>query len=238
MSLEVNNSDILFLPLDLPLISNKKTIIDNFFSKEKEDYVWWNMDIILGERNVKIPLGSKEYHWSQKKRSQYESIIQAVEQSLPFKTLYYVHLSSAHKEVLPHVDENYEESPFSHHMTITSQFKSHLNENEPIGYRAIINGKRDNLYCCDNYDSEYKVINYNKKIYCEIPETTDFFLIRNSLVPHGVDQIQNDKDRLTLFILGEVDQERHNKLIKRSMRKYSHKMLHRNQLFGNSHDTK
>lgn len=211
-----------FLPLDIPPLPDRDQVIQAFEeSGHKEDYVWWNMELLLGARQFDVPLGSTPYDWSTSARERYHGLIQWIEDYFPFKNLYYVHLAHATKTVMPHVDENYVESPFPHHMTITRELKSHLMDNEPVGYRFLIRGDRESLYLCKKYDPNYKTVHDQTKTWCQIPEDTDSFLIRNSRVPHGVDNSnQGDRHRLTGFLLGEVDPEKHQALIEKSISRY------------------
>lgn len=212
--------DLCFLPLDIPKLEDVNTIISNFELADKEDYVWWNMQILLGERDFETPLGTRDYQWRSEARINYPNLIEWVNHFFPFKKLYYVHLARAYKAVLPHVDENYVESPFPHHMRISMEFKEHLKRNEPVGYRFILAGNRKSLYLCERYDSSYKSIIDQKKHYCEIPDSTNAFLIRNSEVPHGVDGATPDCNRLMGFLLGEVDVKKHQDLIAKSWLRY------------------
>ncbi len=213
--------NIVFLPLDVPLIKSRLDILTHFNDNHAETYVWWNMELLLGQRDLDSPLGSKDYPWNPRAKDKYPEIISLIKDHLPFENLYYVHLARAQKDILPHVDENYVERIFPHHMTITADLKSHLEALEPVGYRFIVSGRRDNFYLCKEYDPEYKKIIDQKKNYCHIPKTTDFFLIRNSRQPHGVDDIINDPDRLTGFILGSLNPIKHMDLIERSKIKFA-----------------
>jgi hypothetical protein len=223
--MNLKDSSPLFLPLDIPPIPNKKIIIENFERSLKSDYVWWNMEVIRGERNLAIPLGSKDYSWAPTAKTKYPDLLNWIDSYFPIKKFFYVHLARATVDVKPHVDENYVERPFAHHMTILPELKYHLVDNEPVGYRFIVSGCRSNFYISDNYDPLYKDSIPHKKYYCSIPNTSDAFLIRNSKVAHGVDRISEDAQRITGFILGEVDIKAHQELITRSSKRFQSEMI-------------
>jgi hypothetical protein len=76
----------------------------------------------------------------------------------------------------------------------------------------------------DEYTDEPFVLQTWKLIgkrYCTIPETTDCFALQTNNSPHGVDKIKDDNDRLLLFVIGKLDNEKHNALIDRSEDIYS-----------------
>ena len=81
--------------------------------------------------------------------------------------------------------------------------------NEPCGYRVLLRGKRSNaLY----------VMNDDKKIYVELPEETDVYILGHTNVLHGVEY---DPGRLTLFTHFEIDESLHQLLVEKSLEKYS-----------------
>ncbi len=216
---DILKQEICFLPLDVPPLPDKNLISDAFQKLESEAYIWWNREILLGESNYEDPLGSYKCHWSEQAKQLFPSIVESIESHLPFENLFYVHLASAKETILPHVDENYVEKPFPFHMTILPELKQHLEKHEPVGFRFLIEGQRDALYLCSDYDPEYKTPPKQSKTHCQLPEDTDFFLIRNSKVPHGVD-IDPKVFRLMGFALGSVQPDAHRNLIEKSLIKY------------------
>ena len=218
----MNQLDICFLPLDVPKVPDKEEILSRFDkSPQRDSYSWWNMELLLGERQFETPLGARQYDWLPSARTRYPSLIQWISEYLPFQSLYYVHLAHATKEVAPHVDENYVESPHPHHMAITQSLKTHLTKNEPVGYRFLLRGNRKSLYLCNEYDPNYRDKPDQPKLFCDIPPSTDAFLIRNSEIPHGVENLnEQDTDRVMGFVLGSVDPVEHHQLILQSLEKY------------------
>lgn len=89
--------------------------------------------------------------------------------------------------------------------------------NEPCGYRCVIRGKRKNaLYLLDQD---------NKKCYTELPDETDTYVIRHTTGCHGVD---DELGRETLFFHFEIDQNKHNELLKKSYQKYKEYAVYMN----------
>ncbi len=211
-------SDILFLPLDVPALPGKDEILSAF--GEGERYVWWNEETLLGEKDPSKPFGTSEAPWSRRALSHYRALVDHIERHLPFSSLVYVRLARALQPIPPHVDENYEVPPFAHHMPAAPEFIAHLKSLEPVGYRFLVSGSRDTLYLAEKYDPAYRDLNPGRKTYCRIPDQTDFFLIHNSVHPHGVDTNDRDGDRLVGFILGYLDPQKHEELVTRSYERF------------------
>ena len=213
--------DLLFLPLDIPPIPDKQLILDAFRGTER--YVWWDEQILLGNKDYTKPLGYPE-PWNEC-ASSYQSLIKHIETYLPFEWFSFVRLARAHKPVGLHIDDNFEVPPFPHHKAITKELKSHHLDNEPIGYRIILSGSRDTFYFCKDIDLTYQNHPIQKKHYVKIPESTDFFLIKNYQQPHGVDTNEDDNDRIVGFLLGKVNVTEHKNLIARSLQRYNDYVL-------------
>lgn len=82
-------------------------------------------------------------------------------------------------------------------------------ENEPCGYRILLSGSRKNkLY----------VVHNNEKIYCEMPDDTDTYVLGHTCTLHGVD---DDTNRWTLFTHFEINSTNHKTLLNKSLQKYS-----------------
>lgn len=210
---------VLFTPLDLPPIPDKEFILQQF--REEDSYVWWYEDNLTGPKDYSQALGSAPAQWSSRAKQRYPGLLKYLEEKLPFEELYYVRLARARENVKPHVDENYLEAPFAHHLRATAEFIEHQLTNEPIGYRFQIAGCRDNLYLCRDYDPTYRSEPMQEKFFCKLPQETDFFLIHNSKIPHGVDLRPGDELRLVGFVLGRIHRERHLELIRRSVSRFS-----------------
>ena len=80
-------------------------------------------------------------------------------------------------------------------------------KNETCGYRIVVKGKNDVLQ-----------LHQHKQITCYKPYDTDCYVINHTGAVHSV---TNDIGRITIYISGFIDREKHLKLLKRSMNKYS-----------------
>lgn len=213
--------DIIFLPLDIPLIPQTDDMVSLF--KGDERYVWWQQEVLLGDPDPRVPLGDPA-EWNNRSEM-FAPLIEHIKRYLPFEYLTYVRLARATKSVGLHVDDNYETPPFPHHKAITKDLKAHHLANEPIGYRVILSGSRDTFYFCKDYDPTYRRELAQPKHFVTIPDDTNFFLIRNYQQPHGVDCNHLDVTRIVGFLLGKVDVPAHEALIKRSAAKYHDNIL-------------
>ncbi len=138
---------------------------------------------------------------------QYPNLVQWF-RMFPYKTIRNIKLNQQVKEVKPHID--FTKPELDPHLYNNNQ------QNEPCGYRVLLRGGRKNkLY----------VVNKDVKIYCEMPDDTDVYVLGHTSTMHGVDQ---DEDRLTFFLHFEIDPERHQSLIEKSLVKYSKYAIYEN----------
>jgi hypothetical protein len=80
--------------------------------------------------------------------------------------------------------------------------------NEPCGYRILVRGTRKgNMY----------VVHNGVKIYTEMPDDTDVYVLGHTSTLHGVDY---EPGRVTIFTHFEIDPILHKQLITRSLQKY------------------
>lgn len=208
---------IIFLPLDVPKVPMSEQMVELF--EGKDSYVWWQEEVLLGNKDYGRPLGYPE-PWNPGSEK-FQPLIDHIEEHLPFEYLSFVRLARAKDKVGLHVDDNYEVPPFPHHKAITHDLKEHHLRNEPIGYRVILKGSRDTFYFCKDYDPTYKTEIDQPRHYVTIPDSTDFFLIKNYQQPHGVDTNEQDINRIVGFMLGKVNEQRHQELIERSIKRYA-----------------
>jgi len=86
---------------------------------------------------------------------------------------------------------------------------------EPSGYRIVIKGDRCNsLY----------VVKDGQRIYPILPETTDVYALRYTETLHGVHM---DPNRIIIYILGQLDANRHKQLLKKSIDTYPEHVIYR-----------
>lgn len=82
-------------------------------------------------------------------------------------------------------------------------------DNEPCGYGVLLKGSRKNkLY----------VLHGNERIYCNMPEDTDVYVLNSTSGWHGVD---HDDDRWLFYLHFEIDAQKHKELLEKSLQKYS-----------------
>lgn len=208
--------DVIFLPLDVPKVPRNDAMIELF--EGRDTYVWWQEEILLGNKDYTKPLGYPE-PWNPGSEK-FQPLIDHISRYLPFEYLSFMRLARARDRVGLHVDDNYEVPPFPHHKCITRELKEHHLANEPIGYRVILSGSRDTFYFCKDYDPTYRSEPDQPRVYATIPEETDFFLIRNYQQPHGVDTNELDATRIVGFMLGKVNEEGHRSLVERSIARF------------------
>jgi len=213
-----------FLPLDLPLFEHKEKVLKTFTGDINFGY--WHEEE-LTERDRQNPF-EKEMSFTKEAMDKYPELISYIKKHWPFEYFVYVKLIRANKDVEPHVDGNFVDNkgPAGNYNTITQNYLDHQLETEPCGYRMIINGARNSLYLCDEYDPTYKNHNWDhlQKKYCVIPDDTDCFVLRTNDSPHGVDYIENDDNRLLLFAIGKLDIDKHKQLLEKSNLKYKGEM--------------
>jgi len=210
---------MIFCPLDIPPIPNKQKILDTFAGDES--FAWWREETLLGEKDLSKPFGPPG-QWTEKSK-RYPQLVDWISDHLPFEYFVYIRIARSKGDVWPHVDANYAQAPLPHHMTMEQWLIDDIRINEPCGYRFIVGGSRKNLYMCKKYDPAYqdKTILDQPKIYCEIPQQTDAFVINHQDQPHGVDIDEEDTQRLVGFVIGKIGVDKHNKLLKNSISKYS-----------------
>jgi hypothetical protein len=120
--------------------------------------------------------------------------------NFPYKTIRNIKFNIQNSAVFPHIDFTKPEA--------NPQLFANNSENEPCGYRILIRGSRTKMmYVVDN----------GEKVYVDIPEDTDVYVLRHSEGWHGVD---DEEGRTTIFTHFEVDPEENKLLIDRSLDKY------------------
>jgi hypothetical protein len=209
-----------FLPLALPKFEYKQQVLEAFDGSIKFGY--WHEEE-LTERDRSKPFNDP-MSFTQEAVAKYPELIEYITTQWPFEYFVYVKLIRANRNVDPHVDGNFvdDKGPVGNYNTITQEYLDHQIATEPCGYRMILNGNRSSLYLCDTYDPTYKQKDWSdiNKQFCAIPEDTDCFVLRTNDSPHGVDYIEDDNQRLLLFAVGQLDVDKHNELLNRSVQKY------------------
>jgi hypothetical protein len=125
----------------------------------------------------------------------------------PYKNIRNLKLNKQLRAVLPHIDFTKPETDLFLHENNA--------RNEPCGYRILLTGTRKNkLY----------VMHDGEKIYCDMPEETDTYVLGHTSTMHGVDE---DEDRWTIFTHFEIDDVLHKTLLIKSLEKYGNLAIYR-----------
>lgn len=184
---------LLYVPADLPLFP----ITEQFLKLiQDNEYIFWNYARLTEESGNLYDSAT----WKSGIKAQFPEIIQWF-QNLPISSIRNVKFNKQNKVVLPHVDFTHPEKNFP-------LWKNNY-ENEPCGYRVIIKGASENKL--------YVINSLKEKIYCVLPKDTNTYILRQTDGWHGVD---NDNDRMSLYIHIEVNREENNSIIARSLDKY------------------
>lgn len=87
----------------------------------------------------------------------------------------------------------------------------HLQRNEPCGYRIIAEGAPSN--------KTYIMDPHGKRAYCNMPENmeTNTYIMNYTTGIHGIDE---DIGRTILTLQFEIDSEKHEKIVRKSLYKY------------------
>lgn len=118
----------------------------------------------------------------------------------PYKTIRNIKFNHQLSAVIPHIDFTKPE--------LDPDLHQNNRINEPCGYRVFLRGTRkEKLY----------VVHNGEKIYCNIPQDTDVYVLGHTSTLHGVD---DDYNRWTFFTHFEIDQIKHKNLLDRSLQKY------------------
>jgi hypothetical protein len=171
---------LLFLPIDIDLKDIK------FQPKEESEKntlfnPWWNSTFI-SDNSIK------------------ENNLEKFLHQLPFKRITRIFYKTQRIPVGPHVD-------VMPQMKFDEEEFEHIKDNEPCGYRIVINGGLEKLHV---------KINGNWTV-AKLPYTPICYLINSTTLYHKVDE---DLTRETIYVRGWIDKEKHNALIDQSLKKF------------------
>jgi len=185
-----NFSNVLWMPIDIPKCPIQPTVNNGF------KWMYWEVNKLTQQRNNPYD----ESDWTDETKEKYPEFVDWFEY-LPYKNLRNVKVNRQVKSVNPHIDFYKPEL----HPTLHTNNK----ENEPCGYRILIKGSRTKgIY----------VMRGEEKIYCNMPDDTDTYVLGHTSTSHGVD---DDENRITIFTHFEIDNEKHKTLLEKSFEKYS-----------------
>ena len=171
---------LLFLPVDIDLT---------------------DLDFTIGDRSIEL----KEYnpYWSSTPISDIVKLSQGFDKilsQLPFTKITTLTHKIQQRKVEGHVD-------VYPSMTFEEGEYEHIKDNEPCGYRFVLQGSLTAL----------KVFNGREYVIAKLPKTPCCYLLNSTQGKHSVDE---DIGREIIYVRGFIDKEKHNELINRSMIKY------------------
>lgn len=216
-------NDILYLPIDIPPIPREITLenVINFYNnvpryskEEKEElarnkqfykYVWnsYRLREIAGSSaKWENQYEQEQWQWTDNAKENCPLLIEYIDTYLPFKNLQAASIMSATGIVPPH----YDMSP-----SMPEDIKQSFIANDPTMYRILIDGtiKENTFY----------VARKNFKEYIRVPKDAYGWVMGSFSCVHGNDEDLSHQ-KIILYLIGEVDSERHISLINRSMEKY------------------
>jgi hypothetical protein len=185
-------SKLLWCPIDLPKFPSNLRI--------KPEIIWkrWNYASLIDRQSGSAYQKTKI---KEEIAGEYPELIEWLN-LFPIKSIRNLKFNIQLDAVETHID--------FHRREDDEELYQNNNNNEPCGYRVLIKGSRENcLYISHSKDGE--------KIHCTMPEETDVYVLGHTDGWHGTEK---DTDRQTLFLHIEVDPEKHQELLKRSLAKY------------------
>lgn len=186
-------SNLLFTPIDLavPKLEIKKI---NFTHLRPKPSPFWNYEQLLDNPSE----FSGENVW-RTDLDEVRNTLKSLVLQLPLKRLYNVRLSEQIDVVRPHVDVNKNGVPKEHF--------DEYEQSEPCGYRFVFHGS----------DSALNIHKGNQTVIARLPSVPSVYLLNST---SGVHSVTGDIGRITLYVRGIVDEQRHNELIERSLAKF------------------
>jgi hypothetical protein len=162
---------------------------------QNKKWMWWSSEYLTEQaaKGISSPL-RKDLD------SSYQPIFDIINQ-LPLVRYDMVRFSRQMKEISPHCDI----------------YKSQVNEDEfddyldtePAGYRILLKGSTSALKVFANGSWHQPVL----------PNSPMCYIINTTKCIHSVD---DDPDRITLYLRGKMDKEKHQALLSKSLEKYGH----------------
>ena len=183
-------NNLLWCPIDIP-----KFPIENFRVQSEFKWNFWNVAKLTDDQSSPY----EKTTLSNNIREQYPEFVEWLK-NFPYLTIRNIKFNIQVGTVASHIDFTRPD--------LEPQLHRNNSQNEPCGYRILLNGNRSNrLY----------IIRNGVKHYVTIPDSTDTYVLGHTNVLHGVDQ---DTDRITIFTHFEIDSVRHQQLLEKSIQKY------------------
>lgn len=219
----MNLNDILWVPLDLPRVPEDLSLENISYTfipdldKDQETqlreqrkhhlYVWNSFRIRIPKNSVDQPYETQvddiEWTWSDDALIRCPNLIKYIEAYLPFKKLKYTAAISSRGEVPIH---------FDHKENIPDKERDFYKQSDPCYYRILLDGTIN--------DSTFYV--YTKtlgKKYCKLPENSPGWAMGSYSCAHGNDESLSGQ-KLLLYVMGDLNIEKHQELIERSYNKF------------------
>lgn len=180
-------NNILWLPIDLPKFPLPELDMETHTS-------WAHWDFAKLTTNQETPYSESHF------KDDVNSVLKDWFSNFPYKTIRNIKFNIQKDVVSDHIDFTRPD--------IDPELHLNNSQNEPCGYRILVRGNRkDSMYVIDN----------GKKIYAEMPDDTDVYVLGHTSTLHGVDY---EPGRVTIFTHFEIDTVKHQLLIERSLEKY------------------
>lgn len=189
MSIEYLNN-ILWCPIDIPKFPVFKESIE-----ANAEWIAWKFKRITEKRNTAYDVTD----FTKEVQDSMPELVSWIN-NFPYKTIRNIKINYQIDTVPLHID-------FTRPDDEPDLYKNNI-ENEPCGYRVLIQGKRSNALYIEHNGS---------KLYTTLPDETDTYVLGHTLMPHGVDY---EPGRNTMFMHFEIDKEKHHELLFRSYEKY------------------
>lgn len=162
---------------------------------QKKEWMWWSSEYLTEEiaKSASSPL-RKDLDTS------YQPIFDIIKQ-LPLIEFDMVRFSRQMKQISPHCD--------IYKSQVSEDAFNHYSDTEPSGYRVVLKGSTSALKVFAN-GSWHRPI---------LPKLPMCYIINTTKCIHSVD---DDPDRITLYVRGKIDKEKHLELLSKSLEKYDH----------------
>jgi hypothetical protein len=185
---------LLWLPIDIPKLPHPDKLLNGFAGETS--WAFWEFTRLTNKQTSPYDISS----WTTEAKTNFPELINWFEY-FPFKNIRNIKINLQSQLVKTHIDFT---KPSSN-----SDLWENNSRNEPCGYRVIIQGTRQNTLYVEKQDKT--------KIYCNMPDDTDVYVLNHTAGYHGVDQ---DDRRYTIFCHAEIDNVRHKALLEQSLHKY------------------
>lgn len=218
-------NNILWTPLDLPLPPKELTLdrIKDYYTfvpqvseeqrleleqqKKHHLYAWNSFRIHVPNDNVENPYETQienfDWHWTSEAQTLCPRLIDYIKLNLPFRRFKYITAISSNGSVPMHLDLRAD---------VDQEEKNYYRDNDPCFYRLLLDGSL-------HKDSFYVYTNTLGKIYCTLPESSPGWAMGSYSCAHGNDEADANQ-KLLLYVMGDLDLDRHRDLVERSAKIY------------------